>query len=292
MVSSKISHWAWLPPMRWIWPSTGSMWASAAAKSPAAKAAAPRMRGSATVPATACPLAASAVRLSVSFASAPRRRTRRRPMPRGSRRRRSRVGRPERPGRRAAARTAALAAVEEAEPPQERRAVHHRQAGIVAAHDVALVDLERARGPAAVQLEHGEVPREVAVKGRPAVIAGQPRLEECHAAVIVHGLEADVGDIVARVGIAGILLERALGQPAGLVEAPRLVMREGQRGLKPPVVAVGRGEALEEGLAKLLAVRAPAEADGAAGLVDEERVAGNSFRCSSTRARPRAVSRP
>ena len=51
------------------------------------------------------------------------------------------------------------------------------------------------------------------------------------------------------------------------------MIREGEGGLEPPVLAVGRGQALEKGQAKLLAIRPPREADGAAGLVDEQCIA-------------------
>src|SRR5205807_657275 len=83
----------------------------------------------------------------------------------------------------------------------------------------------------------------------------------------------DVGEVVAGVGVARVLLERALRQPARLLEAVHLVVGEGQRRLKPPVVAVGGGQALEEDGTLLLAVAAAREADGAARLVDQEGVA-------------------
>ncbi len=52
----------------------------------------------------------------------------------------------------------------EPEPPQERRAVDHRQPRVDGAHDVAVKDLERARVAAPLQLEHRLVPGEVAVE--------------------------------------------------------------------------------------------------------------------------------
>ncbi len=70
MVSSKSSHWAWLPPMRCISCSTGSKWASAPAWSPAANAAVPCTSGSTTRPAIGLPLASSARRPSIIFVSA------------------------------------------------------------------------------------------------------------------------------------------------------------------------------------------------------------------------------
>ena len=83
----------------------------------------------------------------------------------------------------------------------------------------------------------------------------------------------DVREVVAGVGVARILRQRALGQPPRFLEPIDLVIREGQRGLEPPVVAVRRGERLEEGHPLLLAIARAREADRAAGLVDEHRVA-------------------
>ena len=136
-----------------------------------------------------------------------------------------------------------------------------------------IVDLERPLGAAAVQLEQGQVPGEMAVERSPAVVAGQPVLQKLDAPVIVHGLEADVGDVVAGVGVARILLERALRQAPRFLEPAHLVIGEGQRGLEPPVLAVRGGQTLEKGQAELLAICAPAEADAAAGLVHEQGVA-------------------
>ena len=105
------------------------------------------------------------------------------------------------------------------------------------------------------------------------VVAGEPVGQERGAGLGVQRLEVDVSEVVAGVGVARVLLQRALGQTPGLLVAVDLVVREGQRRLEPPVVAVRRGQALEKRHAVLLAVGAAGEADGAAGLVDEQRVA-------------------
>jgi hypothetical protein len=71
------------------------------------------------------------------------------------------------------------------------------------------------------------VPGEVAVKRRAPVVAGQPRFEECDRRVGVEGLEVDVDEVVARVGVAGILYRGGLdgrgldGRTGGLEDADR-----------------------------------------------------------------------
>ena len=82
-----------------------------------------------------------------------------------------------------------------------------------------------------------------------------------------------MGDVVAGVGVAWILRERALGEPPRLRVAAHLVIGEGEGGLEPPVLAVGGCQPLEESAAELLAIRPPREADRAARLVDEQGVA-------------------
>src|SRR5215470_20396777 len=52
------------------------------------------------------------------------------------------------------------------ESPEQRGAVGHGRARIARVENVALEDLEGARVAAAMQLEHGEVPREMAMKRR------------------------------------------------------------------------------------------------------------------------------
>src|SRR5262249_62071900 len=84
---------------------------------------------------------------------------------------------------------------------------------------------------------------------------------------------AEVGDAGGGGGGAGIRGEQALRQPPRLFETAHLVVGEAQRRMEPPVVAVRGGQTLEEGRAELLAVAPAAQADRAAGLVDEERIA-------------------
>ena len=167
----------------------------------------------------------------------------------------------------------ALRALIEQEAPEEGRAVHHRQARIDTAEDVALVDLQRPPRPVAVQLEEREVPGQMAVIGRETVVAGEPVGEKGRAAVIVQRLEADMRDVVAGIGVGRVLRQRALGEAARLRKAALLVIDEAQRGEKPPVLPEGGRQALEEGRPVGLAVRAAAQADAAAGLIHQERVA-------------------
>ncbi len=161
----------------------------------------------------------------------------------------------------------------EAHAPEQRGAVGHGGARVARGQDVALEERERLRVAALVQREHRLVPREVAVEVGAPVVARHPVVEERGTGLDIEGLEGDVGQVVGRARVAGILVERRLGQPARLVEAVHLVIGEGERGLEPPVVPVGGSEALEEGHAVLLAIAAAGQRDGAAGLVDEHRVA-------------------
>ena len=107
MVSSKISHWAWLPPMRWISAVDGLDVGERGRVVAGGEGGGASDEGQRHRARDGMPLGRES-RQAVGRASRAllRRRTRRRPMPRGSRRRRSRAGRPGRPGRRAAARTA------------------------------------------------------------------------------------------------------------------------------------------------------------------------------------------
>src|SRR5215472_18046816 len=98
-----------------------------------------------------------------------------------------------------------------------------------------------------MQLEHGKVPGEMAMKPRVAVVALEPFLEEGRPRLCVQRLEGDVGEVVGGVGVGRILLERAFGEPSRLLEAVDLVVGEPKGRLIPPVVAVNGGEALHEG---------------------------------------------
>src|SRR6185503_3642803 len=155
-----------------------------------------------------------------------------------------------------------------------RGAVGHGGARVARGQDVALEEGERLRVAALVQREHRLVPGKVAVEVSAPVVAGHPVVQERGARLDVERLERDVGQVVGRARVARVLIERRLGQPPRLVEAVHLVIGEGERGLEPPVVAVGRGEALQESHAVLLAIAPAGQGDRAARLVDEHRVAG------------------
>src|SRR5262249_39524358 len=157
--------------------------------------------------------------------------------------------------------------------PHQRRAVDHRQPRVYRAEDVTLENAQRLLVPSAMQLEHREMPREMAVKRCARIVFGEPALEKRGAAVVVEQLEVDVREVVAGVGVSRELLERALRQSTRLLEAIDLVIGEGERGLKPPVVAVCRGQPLQEVDTLLLAIGCAREPDGAARLVYEQRVA-------------------
>ena len=105
------------------------------------------------------------------------------------------------------------------------------------------------------------------------VVAGHPVVQERGPRLDVERLEGDVGQVVSGARVAGILIERRLGQPARLLEPVHFVIGEGERRLEPPVVPVGGSEPLEEGHAVLLAIAAAGQRDRAAGLVHEHRVA-------------------
>jgi hypothetical protein len=124
-----------------------------------------------------------------------------------------------------------------------------------------------------MQLEHRQVPREMAVERRAGVVLRQPLLEKRGAAVVVEQLEVNVRQVVAGVGVGRVLRERAIGQTPRLLEPIDLVVREGERGLKPPVVAIRGSQALQKRHTLLLAIARAGEADGAARLVDEQSVA-------------------
>ena len=161
------------------------------------------------------------------------------------------------------------------EPPQERGAVDHGEARIARAHHVPVEDLERARRVSALELEERQVPDEVAVEGRAPVVVAEPVGQERRALVVAGRLEHHVGDVVAGVGVARMLGQRALGQDARLLEPSHLVVRERERGLIPPVVPVSGRQPLDERAPVLLAIRAAREADAAARLVHQrERPAG------------------
>src|SRR5262249_51275486 len=145
-------------------------------------------------------------------------------------------------------------ALVEVEAPEQRRAVHDDVARARGAEDIGLVDLERPALVSTLEFEERQVPGEMAVKRRAPVIAREPVLEERRATVVVRRLEIHVRDVVAGVGVAGILRERALRQPPGVVEASDLVIGECQGGLEPPVVAIRGGQALDESSPPLLAI--------------------------------------
>src|SRR5690242_19259786 len=161
----------------------------------------------------------------------------------------------------------------ELQPPQQRGAVGHGGAGVARGQDLALEDLHRVRVAAGVQREHRLVPGHVAVERGAPVVARHPLVEEGGARLAVEGLERDVGEVVRRVSVPRVLLQGSLREPARLVEAVHLVIGEGERGLVPPVVTVGGGQALHERDPILLSVGGAGQGDRAAHLVHQHRVA-------------------
>src|SRR6185437_7544043 len=113
----------------------------------------------------------------------------------------------------------------------------------------------------------------VAVERGAPVVARHPLVEEGGARLAVEGLERDVGEVVRRVSVPRVLLQGSLREPARLVEAVHLVIGEGERGLVPPVVTVGGGQALHERDPILLSVGGAGQGDRAAHLVHQHRVA-------------------
>src|SRR5262249_24361241 len=122
----------------------------------------------------------------------------------------------------------------EPESPEERSAVGQGRARIGRVENVALEDLEGARVAAAMQLEHGGVPGEVAVKRGAAITALEPLLQASRAGLCVQRLEVDVGEVMNGVGVGRVLLKRALGESSRLLEAVDLVIGEAERHLIPP----------------------------------------------------------
>ena len=140
-----------------------------------------------------------------------------------------------------------LRALIEQEAPEEGRAVHHRQARVDAAEDVALVDLQRAPRPVAMELEEREVPGQMAVIGRETVVpvepVGEKALRRPHCPASRSRYARCCGWHWHWRGTAPASARRGGATP----RSARLVIDEAQRGEKPPVLPEGRRQALEEG---------------------------------------------
>ncbi len=146
--------------------------------------------------------------------------------------------------------------------PQQRRRVDERaHAGDGRRGELAVVALAHRLGVADGQVVQRRVPGEVRAVRRGATALGDPVVEPDAAALVLAGLVHHVGLRVHGVTRGGLAEQRALGEQPGLVEAALVLPGEGEQRDVPPVVAVRRGEPVDQVPRLLLDVGDPGERD-------------------------------
>ena len=156
---------------------------------------------------------------------------------------------------------------------------------VVGAEGVA-VEAQPAFEVAGMQFEQAEVPVEMAEQSAAAIVDRQPVAQKGDAGVALAGFVTEMGEGMRAIAIAPVPGQGPLDHRARLVVPADLRQCHPAMPLEPPILAIVRGEPVEEVGKVLLASRKPRHADQSAlvgGQAEHQRVARPSLHVGAQR---------